>query len=105
MFPTQDIPLQDSTQPSKSLIMKAQPALFLEPPRLARADLPDPDPISTREREVLLWVSRGFTADEISTKLFISTNTVITHRKNLQRKMRARNTTHLVYLACQHGIL
>ncbi len=47
----------------------------------------------------------GFTADEISTQLFISSNTVISHRKNLQRKLNARNTTHLVFLACQFGLI
>ncbi|MBP6184039.1 MAG: helix-turn-helix transcriptional regulator [Saprospiraceae bacterium] len=61
--------------------------------------------ISEREQEILTLVSHGLTADEISTQLFISSNTVISHRKNLQRKLNARNTTHLVFLACQFGLI
>ncbi len=61
--------------------------------------------ISEREQEILALVSHGLTADEISTRLYISSNTVISHRKNLQRKLNARNTTHLVFLACQIGLI
>lgn len=61
--------------------------------------------ISPREKEVLHLVSQGHTADEISSQLFISTNTVITHRKNLQQKLKARNTAHMVYLAHSMGLL
>lgn len=63
------------------------------------------DHLSDRELEVLDLVGRGLTADEIGSRLYISTSTVISHRKNMQRKMCARNSTHLVFLACKSGLL
>lgn len=63
------------------------------------------DQLSERELEVLDLVGHGLTADEISSQLYISTSTVVSHRKNMQRKMRARNSTHLVFLACKLGLL
>ncbi len=63
------------------------------------------DHLSDRELEVLDLVGRGLTADEIGSRLFICTSTVISHRKNMQRKMNARNSTHLVFLACKMGLL
>ncbi len=63
------------------------------------------DHLSDRELQVLDLVGRGLTADEIGSQLFISTSTVVSHRKNMQRKMRARNSTHLVFLACKMGLL
>lgn len=63
------------------------------------------DHLSERELEVLDLVGRGLTADEISSQLYICTSTVVSHRKNMQRKMRARNSTHLVFLACKLGLL
>jgi len=52
----------------------------------------DPDIIpakslSDRETDVLKYVALGFTNKEIADKLFISTHTVITHRKNISSKL------------------
>lgn len=48
--------------------------------------------ISKREREVLLLISRGYSAREIAGELFISEETVKTHRKSLLFKLKARNS-------------
>src|SRR3990170_5766838 len=42
--------------------------------------------ITRREIEVLTWIAEGLTNNEIAEKLFISTTTVDTHRKNLLAK-------------------
>jgi DNA-binding CsgD family transcriptional regulator len=39
-----------------------------------------------REKEIIIEMAEGLTSDEISSKLFISKNTVDTHRKNIYRK-------------------
>jgi DNA-binding NarL/FixJ family response regulator len=52
--------------------------------------------LSDREKEVLDCIASGLTTHEIADKLFISKNTVETHRKNLLYKLNARNTAELV---------
>jgi len=45
------------------------------------------------------------TNNEIAQKLFISTTTVDTHRKNLLEKFNARNTAALIKLSVSQGHL
>jgi DNA-binding NarL/FixJ family response regulator len=46
---------------------------------------------SDRENEVLLWLSKGFSYQEIADKLFISIDTVRTHIRNTYEKLHVRN--------------
>ncbi|MEO7990572.1 MAG: response regulator transcription factor [Chryseolinea sp.] len=57
--------------------------------------------ITRREKEVLLLIAEGMTNNEIAEKLFISSTTVDTHRKNLLAKFDTRNTASLIRLASQ----
>jgi DNA-binding NarL/FixJ family response regulator len=57
--------------------------------------------ITRREKEVLALIAEGFTNNEIADKLFISTTTVDTHRKNLLAKFEVKNTATLIRLAAQ----
>lgn len=61
--------------------------------------------ITRREKEVLLLIADGMTNSEIAVKLFISTTTVDTHRKNLLAKFEAKNTAVLVKLASGFKII
>ena len=61
--------------------------------------------ISKREKEILNLIAYEYTAKEIAQKLFISTHTVDTHRKNLQEKMDVRNTAGIIRKAFENGIL
>lgn len=47
--------------------------------------------LSNREREVLQWLSKGFSYKEIADKLFISIETVRTHIRNIYEKLHAGN--------------
>ena len=47
--------------------------------------------LSDREREVLQWLSKGFSYKEIAEKLFISVETVRTHIRNIYEKLPAGN--------------
>ena len=47
--------------------------------------------LSDREREVLQWLSKGFSYKEIAEKLFISVETVRTHIRNIYEKLQAGN--------------
>lgn len=57
--------------------------------------------ITRREREVLQLIAEGMTNNSIAEKLFVSTSTVDTHRKNLLIKFNAPNTASLVHTAMQ----
>ncbi|MFZ4101978.1 MAG: response regulator [Sphingobacterium thalpophilum] len=51
---------------------------------------------SKREIEILKLLAKGHTTKEISFMLYISFNTVQTHRKNLLRKSKCQNTIELI---------
>jgi DNA-binding NarL/FixJ family response regulator len=57
--------------------------------------------LTRREKEVLVLIAEGLTNHEIGEKLFISTTTVDTHRKNLLAKFEAKNTATLIRMAAQ----
>ncbi|QHT70110.1 response regulator transcription factor [Rhodocytophaga rosea] len=61
--------------------------------------------LSDREKEVLTLIAEEYSNSEIAEKLFISTNTVETHRKNLIRKLGVRNSLGLVKHAFRNGLI
>lgn len=61
--------------------------------------------ITRREKEVLQLIANGLTNGEIAQKLFISTTTVDTHRKNLLAKFEVKNTASLIKMAAQFHFL
>lgn len=63
-----------------------------------RADL------SPREVEILQLICQELTMKEIGEKLFLSEQTIHTHRKNLMKKTKAKNAVGLVKFAFQNGI-
>ena len=61
--------------------------------------------ITRREKEVLELIADGMTNNEIAQKLFISSTTVDTHRKNLLTKFEAKNTASLIRVAVQLRVI
>lgn len=61
--------------------------------------------ISSREKEVLQYLAAGNSAKTIATELFISENTVITHRKNLIQKLNVKNSAELIKRSFELNIL
>lgn len=55
--------------------------------------------LSVREREILTCVVKGQTNKEIAESLFLSTHTVITHRRNIARKLEIHSTAGLTIYA------
>lgn len=60
-------------------------------------------PLSERELEVLQLTSDGHSEKEISDKLFLSIETVKTHRKNMLQKTEAKNSVDLVRMGIANG--
>ena len=50
-----------------------------------------PDRLTKREHEILTLLARGMTRDEMAEKLYISSETVKMHTKNLYKKLKAKN--------------
>jgi DNA-binding NarL/FixJ family response regulator len=61
--------------------------------------------ITSREIEIIGYLSDGYSTKEISGKLFISSKTVERHKSNLLKKMQLRNTAQLVKVAVENGLL
>ncbi|MEN9298226.1 MAG: hypothetical protein RLZZ429_539 [Bacteroidota bacterium] len=62
------------------------------------------DGLSKREKEIIQLITQGFTSQEIAEKLFLSTYTVDTHRRNILRKLDLKNTAMMVLYAQQHQL-
>lgn len=61
--------------------------------------------LTRREKEVLILIADGMTNNEIAEKLFISSLTVDSHRKNLITKLNARNTASLIKIAIENNFI
>ena len=61
--------------------------------------------LSERGVDVLTRLAAGLSDAQIAESLFLSPATVHTHILNLRRKLGARNRTHAVVLAIEHGII
>lgn len=61
--------------------------------------------LSQREIEVLQFICQGFSSSEIAEKLFLSQNTIETHRANLISKTGSRNTADLVMYAIRNELV
>lgn len=55
--------------------------------------------LSVREKEIVTCVVKGMTNREIADKLFLSTHTVITHRRNIARKLQIHSASGLTIYA------
>jgi DNA-binding NarL/FixJ family response regulator len=61
--------------------------------------------LTPRETEIIKYIGNGMTNHEIAEKLFLSTNTVDTHRKNILAKLALKNTAALVKYASENNLL
>ncbi len=98
-FPVTTIYLGDSEQEVLSVCRK-----------IVRKNFHDATPgenaeVSKREREIIRAVALGMTSKEISDMLFISPHTVITHRKNINRKLGIKTVSGLTVYAILNNII
>ncbi|WPL16963.1 Nitrogen regulation protein C [Thiorhodovibrio winogradskyi] len=64
---------------------------------------PEAPHLSARQREVLGLLAQGLTAKEIGQRLFISPETVKSHRRNLMRRLGLRNKAELIRYAIEYN--
>ena len=68
-------------------------------------DESDTDPLSDREKDVLVCLSKGLKNNEIADQLNISVHTVITHRKNIVRKTGIKSVAALTVYAILNNLI
>ncbi|GGI17687.1 response regulator transcription factor [Gottfriedia solisilvae] len=61
--------------------------------------------LSEREKEILVWIARGYSNKDIAEQLVISVKTVETHKSNLMEKIGLRSRPDIVRYALQKGLL
>ena len=61
--------------------------------------LENQDTLSQREKEIVICVVKGMTNKEIAEKLFLSIHTVITHRRNISKKLQIHSAAGLTIYA------
>jgi two-component system, NarL family, response regulator NreC len=61
--------------------------------------------LSSREKDVVRLLAKGFSNKEISEKLFISPHTTLTHRKNITRKLNIKSVAGLIVYAIINDIV
>jgi DNA-binding CsgD family transcriptional regulator len=76
--------------------------LFYFPPE---EGLPEPSrSLTNREMEILKLIANGLISKEIADKLFISVNTVNTHRQRIIEKLNVSNTYEAIHYANERGL-
>lgn len=63
------------------------------------------EPLSSREMEVLVLLCEGLNYSEVATQLFISINTVETHKKKLLQKFGVNSVSKMIALAYKNKII
>ncbi|UOE50134.1 response regulator transcription factor [Mucilaginibacter sp. SMC90] len=80
----------------------AKPLIFKQP---YNDDLIKKYKLTKREIELIQLLKNGLTTKEIANKLFLSSLTIETHRKNIFRKLEVKNITELIVFALNNKIV
>lgn len=68
-------------------------------------DTSEKENLSSREKEIISLVVKGLTNHEIADKLYLSIHTVMTHRRNIARKLQIHSATGLTIYAIVNKIV
>ena len=61
--------------------------------------------LSDREKDVLICVAKGMSNKEIAEQLYVSVNTVSTHRRNISSKLDIHTSAGFVIYALAHKLV
>jgi DNA-binding CsgD family transcriptional regulator len=88
--------------PREEIMLKIHAFLEMGPPD---AFIERAEPLSQRERTIVRLVSLGMTNRQIADRLFLSTHTVISHRKNISSKLGIKSVSGLTVYAIVNNII
>jgi len=60
---------------------------------------------SKREFDIIHLLEKGYNTERVAEALFLSTNTVKTHRRNILRKSGKSNIPEVIFELKEHGLL
>ena len=61
--------------------------------------------LTDRELQILQMLANGNTTESIATTIFISRNTVESHRRNILKKMKVKNTIEAAVYAIRNNLI
>lgn len=85
--------------------MHKQIEKILEENLFIRNNLSKLNSLTPREKEIMKLISQGNSTNDIAEKLFISTHTVSTHRKNIWHKLEISSYAELLHFAQQFELI
>ncbi|MEZ8374981.1 LuxR C-terminal-related transcriptional regulator [Vibrio cyclitrophicus] len=74
-------------------------------PSINQIELSQIEPLSAKEKEVLKWLDTELTGPQITSKLFVSLNTLRTHTKNIYSKLGVTNRRAAINKARSYNII
>ncbi|HJV78739.1 MAG TPA: response regulator transcription factor [Paludibacter sp.] len=92
------ISIYDSVEQLKEKLDK-----ILDSPVLENSE--EQNTLSVREKEIITCVVKGLTNKEIAQALFLSAHTVISHRRNIARKLEIHSTAGLTIYAIMNKLI
>jgi DNA-binding NarL/FixJ family response regulator len=60
--------------------------------------------LSIREIEIIQLTAKGLSAKEIACRLYLSTHTVYTHKKNIMKKLNLSSSSEMIVYAINNGL-
>ncbi len=66
---------------------------------------PAAESLSQREKEVVLYAVKGMTNREIASHMGLSIHTIVTHRRNINHKLKVHSAAALIVTALKQGIV
>lgn len=63
------------------------------------------DKLTIREKEIIIYITRGFTGKEIANKLNVSYHTIRTHHSNINKKLDVKNSVELIQKCNEIGFM
>ena len=88
-----------------NILMPAVRMLEKRRPHKAAPKPIETEPLSDREKDVLVELAKGLSNKEVADVLNISINTVITHRKNISRKLNIHSAAGLTIYAIVNNLV
>ena len=96
-------PFADQDTPYRSRLVNIETGeIFVFPPESKKNELLETS-LTSREKEILRLVAEGLISKEIADKLYISVNTVNTHRQRIIEKLNVSNTYEAINYAKNLG--
>jgi DNA-binding NarL/FixJ family response regulator len=73
--------------------------------KISHRQVQEPGKLTLAETEIVRLISQGLTTKEIAMQKHLSFHTIITHRKNIFRKLGISNSSELLMYAMKSGII